>query len=103
MTGMRNISLIRIFEERVKKFGFRITSANDPERLTIKPSDENWPVYVRDTALFVGTMEEADAWMDGVMWAKDYFRMIGISNEKKIQKQEDLIRQQATLEKLQGR
>ena len=58
---------------------------------------------IRDTALFVGTMEEADAWMDGVMWAKDYFRMIGISNEKKIQKQEDLIRQQATLEKLQGR
>jgi hypothetical protein len=34
------------------------------------------PIYTRDAELFVGTLEGAAYWMQGVEWARDYDRMV---------------------------
>jgi F0F1-type ATP synthase epsilon subunit len=41
------------------------------------------PVYSPDAEVFVGTLEQAQSWADGVIWARQYDEMLSLSNDKK--------------------
>ena len=43
------------------------------------------PIYNRDAELFVGSLERLEDWLAGVRWARDYDRMLKLSNETKRQ------------------
>jgi hypothetical protein len=55
----------------------------------LKPKDEtSLPIYARDAELFSGTLEELNVWLRGVKWARDYDRMLNLSNDKKRERKE---------------
>jgi hypothetical protein len=58
--------------------------------VALKPRDEDAvPIYARDTEVFRGTLEELEVWLRGVEWARDYDRMLRISDDKKRAQGED--------------
>jgi hypothetical protein len=50
------------------------------------------PIYSRDAAFFVGTLEEADKFMQGILWARDYDVMLKISYDTKRKRKEQDVR-----------
>ena len=46
------------------------------ENVALVPKDSDaLPIYSRDAEMFVGSLEGAAYWMQGVMWAREYDRM----------------------------
>jgi hypothetical protein len=53
------------------------------------PKDlEALPIYSRDATLFAGSLEAADKFMQGVIWARDYDRMLKVSDVAKRERKE---------------
>jgi len=52
------------------------------------------PIYSRDAVLFAGSLEAADKFMQGVLWAQDYDRMLKVSDVKKRTRKEQDVRNQ---------
>jgi hypothetical protein len=49
------------------------------------------PVYTRDAQLFAGSLEDADHFMQGIMWAREYDRLVVDRNidAKRVRKEQD--------------
>jgi hypothetical protein len=93
MTGWNTIRKIRKLEERADVLGMRFTAyGNDDiygENVALVPKDKDaLPIYSRDAALFVGTLEAADQFMKGILWARDYDSIIKMSNDVKRKRKE---------------
>ena len=60
-------------------------------RLALRPKDaDSLPIYARDAQLFTGTLYEAEVFMLGIEWARDYDRMLKVSdNNKRERKEQD--------------
>lgn len=109
MTGYNTVLKVRKFEDRIAKLGMRMGHAryaySNNEHgsiIALTPLGDSYPIYARDAELFTGTIEEANEWLDGLEWAKNYFRMLGLINDKKIAAKEDLERQRQLIEKLKA-
>ena len=81
MSGWNTIKTIRRLEERANKLGMKFTNNRHDdlygETVALVPKDSDaLPIYCRDAQLFVGTLESAASWMQGVMWARDYDSMV---------------------------
>ena len=81
MSGWNTIKTIRRLEERADKLGMKFTNNRHDDRygelVALVPKDSDaLPIYTRDAQLFVGTLESAASWMQGVEWARDYDRMV---------------------------
>ena len=95
MSGWNTIERIRRAEEHVDRLGFKFAKSrhsdwsNDHGALSLVPKDpEALPIYTRDAELFVGSLETLEVWLRGVEWARDYDRMLKMSDEKKREKAE---------------
>ena len=93
MAGWNTIRKIRKLEERADVLGMRFTAyGNDDiygENVALVPKDKDaLPIYSRDAAFFVGTLEAAGQFMQGILWARDYDGMLKISNTKKRERKE---------------
>jgi hypothetical protein len=93
MAGWNTIRKIRKLEERADVLGMRFTAyGNDDiygENVALVPKDKDaLPIYSRDAAFFVGTLEEADKFMQGILWARDYDDMLKVSDVKKRERKE---------------
>jgi len=93
MTGWNTIRRIRKFEERAELLGMQFTAyRNDDvygENVALVPKDkEALPIYSRDAVLFAGTLEAADQFMQGILWARDYDDMLKVSNDVKRKRKE---------------
>jgi hypothetical protein len=89
---------LRRLEADVNALGFMLSaprhggwgSDDFNDRVAIKPKDaDSLPLYTRDAELFVGTLEQLRVWIQGVQWARDYDRMLKISDDKARTKKED--------------
>jgi hypothetical protein len=60
----------------------------------VKPKDELLPMYSRTATFFIGSIESIENWLDGIVWARHYDDLLKLSNDKKRERQEDLVRQQ---------
>lgn len=81
MTGWNQIQQVRKLEERADKLGLKFTAYKHDDRygenVALIPKDSDaLPIYSRDAVMFVGTLEGAAYWMQGVMWARDYDSMV---------------------------
>ena len=96
MSGWNQIQQVRKLEERADKLGMKFTNNHHDdiygETVALVPKDSDaLPIYTRDAQLFVGTLESAASWMQGVEWARDYDRMVIDKNmdDKRKRKEQD--------------
>jgi len=90
MAGWNTIERIRHIEQQIDALGFKFAKSKhsdwteDHGALSIVPKDaDSLPIYNRDAELFVGSVERLEDWLSGVKWARDYDRMIKLSDDKK--------------------
>jgi hypothetical protein len=81
MAGWNQIKQVRILEERADSLGLKFTAYKHDDsfgaNVALIPKDTDvLPIYSRDAELFCGTLEGAAYWMQGVMWAREYDRMV---------------------------
>lgn len=93
MAGWNTIQTIRKLEERAELLGMRFTAYKHDdlygENVALVPLDlEALPIYSRDATLFAGSLEAADKFMQGVIWARDYDRMLKVSDVAKRERKE---------------
>ena len=90
MSGYNTILRLRKLEAEVERLGFMFShprhgSYDDHgEQVALRPRDEQaLPIYSRDAELFVGTLEQLEVWLRGVAWAREYDRMLRVSDDQK--------------------
>jgi hypothetical protein len=97
MAGYQSVLALRRLEEEVDKLGFMLCDpktgwgGDDFNNLAgIRPKDADaLPIYARDAEIFRGTLEELRVWVRGVHWAREYDRMLKVSDDKTRAKKED--------------
>ena len=101
MSGWNTIQQVRKLEERADKLGLKFSQYKHDDsfgtNVALIPKDsEVLPIYSRDAELFVGTLESAASWMQGVMWARDYDSMVidkKLDDKRKRKEQDERNRQ----------
>jgi len=90
MSGYKLVCEIHQLEEKVEALGFVLcspklhTASYSDDLVALKPRDaSSVPVYARDAEVFVGTLTQLRQWLLGVSWARDYDRMLNVSNDQK--------------------
>lgn len=90
MSGWNTIQRIKRVEQLVDELGFKFSKSKhsdwteDHGALSLVPKDlDALPIYSRDAELFVGSLERLEDWLHGVHWARDYDKMMRLSDEKK--------------------
>lgn len=69
--------------------------------VALKPKDADAvPIYTRDAEIFTGTLEQLEVWLRGVSWAREYDRMLRVSNDKKRVRKEQDYRNQRLMDQL---
>lgn len=89
--GIRAIEYIRRVEELAKKFGLEFRSPQyrrDTDIIALCPLGDEFPLYSREAELFVGTLAECECFLKGLERARDYDKMLRVSDEKKRQRKE---------------
>jgi len=96
MSGWNTIRQIRILEERADILGLKFAAYKHDDsfgaNVALIPKDSDvLPIYSRDAVMFAGTLEGADCWMRGVLWAREYDRMAVDRNldKKRERKEQD--------------
>jgi len=96
MSGWNTIRQIRILEERADSLGLKFAAYKHDDsfgaNVALVPKDSDvLPIYSRDAVMFAGTLEGADCWMRGVLWAREYDRMAVDRNldKKRERKEQD--------------
>jgi hypothetical protein len=90
MSGWNTIQQIKRIEEQVSHLGFKFAKSKHSDwtdshgALGLVPRDADaLPIYSRDAELFVGSLERLEDWLAGVQWARDYDRMLRVSDDEK--------------------
>lgn len=106
MTGYNAVVKIRRFERDIDALGLRMghpkhCNGDWGDVLALMPKDDDsLPIYARDAELFIGTMEQAQEWLRGIQWAREYDRMLKVSDDKKRSRKEQDERNRQLLRKL---
>lgn len=97
MSGWNQIRQIRKLEERADLLGMQFAPYRhdnpNADNVALIPRDQNaLPIYTRDAILFAGTLENADYFMRGILWAREYDRMTVDKklDDKRVRKEQDL-------------
>ena len=97
MTGWNTIKNLRDIEARADLLGMKLAPYRHDDRygenVALVPKDQNsLPIYTRDAQLFAGSLEGANHFMQGIMWARDYdlFTIDKNLNAKRARKEQDL-------------
>ena len=90
MSGWNTIQRIKNLEKEIDLLGFKFSKSKHGDftdlegALSLVPRDhEALPIYSRDAELFVGNLERLEDWINGVRWAREYDRMLKISDDDK--------------------
>lgn len=95
MSGYNAVLKMRRLEQTANGLGFMFAHTkhrfNDQaDMVALKPMDDHAvPIYTRDAEVFVGTLAQLNTWLQGVEWAREYDRMLKISDDKKRALHED--------------
>lgn len=94
MAGYHLILKIRRLEEECSNLGFvlcypKYGGTIEYDMVALKPKDQDsLPIYTRDAELFRGTIEELEVWVRGVEWARQYDKMLRLSDDIKRERKE---------------
>lgn len=104
--GYRAIEAIREFEDEVAKFGLKLARprhSSPYDQFALVPKDsESLPIYNRDAELFLGNLDQARCWLRGVQWLHQYYQMLDLVDDKKIQRKEQNERNRQLMSKLKN-
>ena len=96
MAGWAAIKQIRELEDRAHRLGMKLAPYRHDDsfgaNVALVPKDNDaLPIYTRDAILFAGSLEGADQFMQGIMWAREYDRMVVDRNidAKRVRKEQD--------------
>jgi hypothetical protein len=96
MAGWNTLRKIQVLRERADLLGMQFAPYrhDDPnaDNVALIPRDQNaLPIYTRDAILFAGSLEGADQFMQGIVWARHYDRMVVDRNidTKRVRKEQD--------------
>ena len=96
MAGWNTIKQVRALEDRAHRLGmkfaqYRHNDYNEDNVSLIPKDQDSLPVYTRDAQLFAGSLEDADHFMQGIMWAREYDRLVVDRNidAKRVRKEQD--------------
>ena len=100
MSGYSLILKIKRLEEEIHKLGFRWGHTKNGswgeldfgDSVSIFPRDEELPVYTRDAAIFTGSINQLETWLQGVTWARNYDMLMKVSDENKRTRKEQDVR-----------
>jgi hypothetical protein len=104
--GMRTIRKIQELQDRAEKLGFKFANCKHyygsqyTDMLALAPRDDQLPHYSRDAELWQGSLEELEQFLRGIEFARNYYSMLRLVDDKKIAKQEQLERNRQLLELL---
>ena len=97
MAGWTAIKQIRELEDRARSLGMKFAPYRhddyNADNVALVPCyPDSLPIYTRDAILFAGSLEGADKFMQGVLWAREYDRMVVDRNidAKRVRKEQDL-------------
>ena len=87
---------MRRAEAKANELGFMFSypkhgwgGSDDVARLALRPKDsDSLPIYSRDAQIFSGTLYEAEVFMLGIEWARNYDNMIKVSSVTKRERKE---------------
>lgn len=109
MSGYNTILKCERIKERADKLGFMLCYPKHGwgevrgDYVAIKPKDQDsLPIYSRDAELFSGTIDDLNSFFAGLEWARDYDRMLKVSNEKKRERKEQDVRNAMTIQRLKS-
>jgi hypothetical protein len=106
MTGYNFVLRLRRFEQEIDKLGFRMGHPKhggfrEIDMICLMPKDSDvLPVYARDAELYIGTIEQAEEWLRGVQWARQYDNLLRLSDDKKRARKEQDERNRQLLRKI---
>jgi hypothetical protein len=106
--GYNTIRKLRRVEEECAKIGLRIGNPRGGwnqdygDVLAVMPANAALPIYCRDAELFVGNLDELSKWLQGAQWMHNYYMMLKLVDDKKVQKQEDDVRHDQLVRKLKA-
>jgi len=90
MAGWNTIQLLKRIEEEIDQLGFKFAKPKHGDwehterSLSLVPKDiDALPIYSRDAELYIGSLEQLQTWLHGVHWARNYDRMLKLSDDKK--------------------
>lgn len=89
--GMRTVQYINRVEAQAEKLGLKFAVSRfhrDLDTIALVPLEDEFPLYSRDAELFVGTLAECECFLNGLQRARDYDKMLKVSDEKKRQRKE---------------
>ena len=91
--GINTYLLLQQVEREANKLGFAFGRPNhggyDWDYISLYPlGNDGLPIYSRDARLYTGTLAEIESWLKGVVWARDYDRMLKVSDPKKRERKE---------------
>lgn len=101
MTGYAAIQLIDTVRKTARKIGLKVVkdgNYNEHVVALVPSTKESLPIYFRDAAMFVGSIEECMVWLRGVMWARSYDAMIKLSTDDERKKKEKGVIQRQMLQ-----
>lgn len=110
MAGYSTILEIERLKEDCDRLGFRMgyskqgyhkTEYGDVVSLFPKDNDA-LPIYSRDADIFTGSLSDVRFWLRGIEWAKEYYQMLGLVSDKKIERKEQDIRNRQLVKVLCG-
>jgi len=114
MSGYNTVLMVDRIRNRAAALGFMLAypkySRGDGDDLvSIQPRDtEALPIYTRDAQFFTGTLQQLDSFLAGIEWARDYDRMLRVSDARRRERREqdfrnrELARALAQAEQPQG-
>ena len=95
MTGYSLILKIQALEKQLHDLGMRWGydsrggyNNEFGDIVAVFPREEALPIYVRDAVLFCGNLKQLETWLAGIRWARDYDRMLRISDKDRRKKGE---------------
>ena len=90
MSGWNTIQRIKRVEQVIDELGFKFSKSKHSDwtdahgALSLKPKNPDaLPIYSRDAELFIGTIERLEDWLAGVQWAREYDKMLKLTDDKK--------------------
>jgi hypothetical protein len=96
MAGWAVIKQIRVLEDRAHMLGMKFAPYRHDDikadNVALVPCyPDSLPIYTRDAILFAGSLDGAEQFMQGVLWARDYDRMVVDRNidAKRVRKEQD--------------
>ena len=109
MSGYQTILRIRRLEEAADKLGFMLTMpkhsswSDSVDQVGLRPKDaESVPIYARDAEVFCGTLDQLNAWLNGVEWARNYDMLLKVSDEKRRERKEQDVRNRHLMQVLKN-